>query len=71
MVVQVSKMLVLQQTTFLFGVTPWGCSLNCCAGTALSIQQWDAVGSFSGFAFELFVWKYIILSSRQKHRLYE
>lgn len=63
---KVSKMLVLQQTMFIFGVAPWCCSLNCCACSPQRIQVWDAVGSFSGFAFELFVCKYIIPSFRQK-----
>lgn len=64
--VKISKTLVLQQTTFLFDVTPWCCSLNCCVCSAQYIQVWDAVGSFSVFAFEFFVCKYFILSSRQK-----
>lgn len=63
---KVSKMLVLQQTMFLFGVASWCCSLNCCACSPQCIQVWDAVGSFSGFDFELFVCKYIIPSFRQK-----
>lgn len=55
MVAEVSKMLVLEQITFIFGVPSWCCFLNCCARSAQCIQVWDAVGSFSGFAFELLV----------------